>query len=116
MAPCAPVATVIGAATVVGVGAAVAAGATVVGATVVAVRATVVVVVEVVVEEVVEIVDEVVVVVVVEVVVDTPTGGGFQPRMVVPTHWPDNTLLILPHSLWSIDKFQRAFTEIQFDR
>ena len=78
----------------------------------VAVRATVVVVVEVVVE----VVDEVVLVVVVVVVVDTPTGGGFQPRMVVPTHWPDNTLLILPHSLWSIDKFQRAFTEIQFDK
>ncbi|MGA1378108.1 MAG: hypothetical protein ACO32D_07030, partial [Ilumatobacteraceae bacterium] len=37
--------------------------------------------------------------------VDTvPPGGGFQPRIVVPAHGPESTLLSRPHSLWSIDK------------
>ena len=40
-------------------------------------------------------------------------AGGFQPRMVVPAHVSESTLLSRPHSLWSIDIPQRAFTEIQ---
>jgi hypothetical protein len=50
---------------------------------------------------------------VVEAGVPTPAGGGFQPRKVVPAHEPESKLLRRPHSLWSIDNPQRAFTAIQ---
>jgi hypothetical protein len=42
-----------------------------------------------------------------------PPNGGFHPRMVVPAHVSESTLLRRPHSLWSMDIPQRAFTEIQ---
>jgi len=45
----------------------------------------------------------------------TPLGGAFQPRIVVPAHCPVSRLLSRPNSLWSIDKFQRALIEIQFE-
>ena len=45
----------------------------------------------------------------------TATGGAFHPRIVVPAHCPVNRLLRRPHSLWSIERFQRAFTDTQFD-
>jgi len=74
-------------------------------ATVVAVAARVVLVAVVVdVVEVLDVVDTV-----------TPPGGAFQPRIVVPAHCPVSRLLSRPNSLWSIDKFQRALTEIQFE-
>ena len=50
---------------------------------------------------------------VVEAGVPTPAGGGFHPRKVVPAHEPESMLLRRPHSLWSIDNPQRAFTAIQ---
>jgi len=46
----------------------------------------------------------------------TATGGAVQPRSVVPAHWPESRLLTLPHSLSSIERFHRAFTETQFAR
>jgi hypothetical protein len=46
----------------------------------------------------------------------TATGGALQPRIVVPAHCPDNKLLTLPHSLSSIERFHRAFTETQLAR
>ena len=45
----------------------------------------------------------------------TPPGAGVYPRTVVPAHWPSSKFFSRPHSLSSIERFQRAFTEIQFE-
>ena len=50
------------------------------------------------------------------VTVVVATGATLQPAIVNPEHSLFNKFLIRPNSLWSIDKPQRALTEIQSPR
>jgi hypothetical protein len=50
------------------------------------------------------------------VTVVVATGAALQPAIVNPEHSLFNKFLIRPNSLWSIDKPQRALTEIQSPR
>jgi hypothetical protein len=50
------------------------------------------------------------------VTVVVATGAALQPAIVNPEHSLFNKFFIRPNSLWSIDKPQRALTEIQSPR